>query len=68
MHTFQEVPIWRVSSWSAGGNCIEVANRKSVIHVRDTKDRSRGLLSFPAVAWEDFIRAVQTDDITFNKC
>ena len=31
MHTFREVAIWRVSSWSAGGNCIEIANRKSVI-------------------------------------
>lgn len=66
MRTFPEVSIWRVSSWSAGGNCIEVANRKSVIHVRDTKDRSKGLLSFPAVAWEEFTRAVQTDSITFK--
>jgi hypothetical protein len=67
MHTFQEVPIWRVSSWSAGGNCIEVANRKSVIHAR-YQDRSRGLLSFPAVAWDDFIRAVRQMTSLLNKC
>jgi hypothetical protein len=66
VHTFPEVSIWRVSSWSAGGNCIEVANKKSVIHVRDTKNRSRGLLSFPPVAWKEFIRTVQADSITFK--
>lgn len=66
MHEFPEVLIWRVSSWSAGGNCIEVATVESVIHVRDTKNRSRGLLSFPSAAWEGFIRAVQTDSITFR--
>jgi hypothetical protein len=66
MHAFREVSIWRVSSWSAGGNCIEVATRKSNVQVRDTKNRSLGLLSFPSTAWEDFIRAVQTDSITFG--
>jgi Domain of unknown function (DUF397) len=64
MHTFLDILTWRVSSWSASGNCIEVADRKSTIYVRDTKNRSGGLLSFPAAAWEDFIRAVQTDSIT----
>jgi hypothetical protein len=66
MHIFPEVLSWRVSSQSAGGNCVEVATKKSVTHVRDTKNRSRGLLSFPSTAWEDFIRAVQTDSITFK--
>ena len=68
MHTFPEVLIWRVSSRSAGGNCIEVAGRKSVMYVRDTKNRSRGLLSFPATAWEDFIRAVQAEVSPLNRC
>jgi Domain of unknown function (DUF397) len=66
MRTFSEVLMWRVSSWSAGGNCVEVANRKSVIHVRDTKNRGQGSLSIPAAAWEDFIRAIQTESITFK--
>jgi Domain of unknown function (DUF397) len=66
MRTFPEFPIWRVSSWSAGGNCIEVANRKNVIYVRDTKNRSQGMLSFTAAAWENFIRALQAESITFK--
>lgn len=64
MPVFQVNLTWRVSSWSAGGNCVEVAESKTAILVRDTKDRSRGILSFPSTAWEDFIRAVQTDSIT----
>ena len=42
MSVVPEDLVWRVSSWSAGGNCIEVANNKTVIFVRDTeKPRSR---------------------------
>jgi hypothetical protein len=57
---------WQVSSWSGGTNCVEVASNKVAIHVRDTKNRNQGILSFPATAWEDFIRAVQTDSITLR--
>lgn len=55
--------IWRVSSKSNAGNCVEVANDGTAILVRDTKDRSRGILAFPSGAWEDFIKTVQTESI-----
>ena len=66
MHSLLEVLTWRVSSWSAGGNCIEAASSKNGIYVRDTKKRSRGPLSFPAGAWKEFIRAIQTDSVIFK--
>jgi hypothetical protein len=44
--------MWRKSSYSAGeGNCVEVAPGATVIHVRDTKDREGGHLTFAASAW-----------------
>jgi hypothetical protein len=44
--------MWRTSSYSAGqGNCVEVAPGATVIHVRDTKDREGGHLTFAASAW-----------------
>jgi 3-oxoacyl-[acyl-carrier-protein] synthase III len=58
--------VWRVSSWTNGANCVEVADAKTAVLVRDTKSRSQGILSFPPTAWEDFIRTVQTDNITFK--
>lgn len=57
---------WRVSSWSGASNCVEVASSKIAVYVRDTKNRDYGALSFASTAWEDFIRAVQTDSITFR--
>ena len=56
--------IWRVSSKSNTGNCVEVANDGTAIFVRDTKDRSRGILAFPSTAWEDFIKTIQTESIS----
>jgi hypothetical protein len=52
---------WRVSSWSAGGNCVEVAGSKTTVFVRDSKNRNQGILPFPATAWEEFIKAVRTN-------
>lgn len=66
MHKFPANLTWRVSSWSAGGNCIEVASTKIAVFVRDTKRRNRATLLFPTSAWEEFTRAVRTDSITFK--
>lgn len=46
---------WRVSSRSNGKECVEVAHDGKAIFVRDTKNRSRGILSFSTNAWDDFI-------------
>ncbi|HEY0696949.1 MAG TPA: DUF397 domain-containing protein [Micromonospora sp.] len=49
-------PIWRKSSRSANGECVEVAdNLPGVVFVRDTKDRDGGTLTFPTTAWRAFL-------------
>jgi hypothetical protein len=55
---------WRVSSKSNGTNCIEVGNGETALLVRDTKNRAGGMLSFPFTAWENFIKKIQTENIT----
>jgi Domain of unknown function (DUF397) len=67
MSAFSAGLIWRVSSWSAGSNCIEVAGDKTAILVRDTKNRSRAILSFSPTVWADFVEAVQADSIIFTR-
>ena len=58
--------VWRVSSWSNGTACIEVAKSEAAILVRDTKNRERGILTLPFTAWEDFIKTIQTDSISLR--
>ncbi|WTW93583.1 DUF397 domain-containing protein [Streptomycetaceae bacterium NBC_01309] len=45
--------LWRKSSYSGnqGGECVEVASLTPAVGVRDTKDRSRGVLTVPAPSW-----------------
>ena len=54
---------WRKSSYSAdnGGNCIEVADRKGRVLVRDTKDRTGPTLRFTPDAWRRFAKQVKAD-------
>jgi hypothetical protein len=51
---------WRKSSYSADGGqaCIETASEAGDVMVRDTTNREGGTLSFPASAWERFIKAL----------
>jgi hypothetical protein len=48
---------WFKSSYSdgSGGDCVEVANAPTVIHVRDSKDRSGPALTFSPEAWASFV-------------
>jgi len=49
---------WRKSSRSAsggGGNCVEVAFVASKVGVRDSKNVSGSVLSFPGTAWRAFV-------------
>jgi Domain of unknown function (DUF397) len=57
---------WRKSSFSESGNCVEVADNKTVILVRDTKNRDRAILSFPLMAWGDFIRKIRTNSTSLR--
>ncbi|MFF2328099.1 MULTISPECIES: DUF397 domain-containing protein [unclassified Streptomyces] len=48
---------WFKSSYSGaeGGQCLEVAARPGVVHVRDSKDRTGPVLSLTAQGWSAFV-------------
>ncbi|WP_369159171.1 DUF397 domain-containing protein [Streptomyces sp. R02] len=50
--------VWFKSSYSTGdgGQCVEVAVRPHVVHVRDSKDVARPSLAVDAAAWDAFVR------------
>jgi hypothetical protein len=55
--------VWRKSSRSGGsGDCVEVAAWPGVVAVRDSKDRTGPVLTFPEAAWRDFV-ATATKEI-----
>ena len=52
--------IWRKSSRSAEGNCVEVAdNLPSLVGVRDSKDPDGPALTFSPTRWMGFVRTVK---------
>jgi hypothetical protein len=54
---------WRKSTASTGnGNCVEVALMKSVVAVRDTKDRSGPALVLPAGQWQSFLDGAKSGE------
>ncbi len=48
---------WAKSSYSSGegGECVEVAARHGVLHVRDSKDAAGAVLRLTPAAWTDFV-------------
>ncbi|WP_017623844.1 DUF397 domain-containing protein [Nocardiopsis chromatogenes] len=53
---------WHKSSYSGtNANCVEVAEGACTL-VRDTQNRERGYLAFPADEWGAFLRAVNAED------
>lgn len=48
---------WVKSSYSAGngGECVEVAAGRGVLHVRDSKDRTGPVLRLTPGAWTEFV-------------
>ncbi|MCN9239905.1 DUF397 domain-containing protein [Streptomyces sp. RY43-2] len=53
---------WRKSSYSGSGDgnaCVEVANRRTRIAVRDSKAPARATLSFPTEAFTAFLQSVK---------
>ncbi len=47
--------IWRISSWSISGECVEVASIGTEVFIRDSKNRGGRVLSFSSTAWKRFI-------------
>ncbi|MFI7399073.1 DUF397 domain-containing protein [Streptomyces sp. NPDC049541] len=53
-------PNWRTSSYTGTENCVEVAdNVPTAVMVRDTKDRSCGLLAVQPTTWMAFVEFVK---------
>ncbi|MEV0745274.1 DUF397 domain-containing protein [Streptomyces sp. NPDC050273] len=54
---------WFKSSYSGGDgdNCVEVALRPHVVHVRDSKDAARRPFTVSAAAWADFTAYASAD-------
>ncbi|NEC85669.1 DUF397 domain-containing protein [Streptomyces sp. SID12501] len=55
---------WQKSSFSEGGDgntCIEIADVRTRIAIRDSKDPAQGTLSFPPRAFTTFVDALKTD-------
>lgn len=57
MNTENSEYVWRKSSWSRSGNCLEAASGRKV-YVRDSKDPHREILKFSRKAWREFVSAV----------
>ncbi|MFJ9540552.1 DUF397 domain-containing protein [Streptomyces sp. NPDC101225] len=56
--------IWQKSSYSGGGQgdaCVEIANLRTRVAIRDSKDAVQGTLSFPAATFIAFVDVLKTD-------
>jgi len=53
--------VWRTSthSGSSGGDCVEVGTASRVVVVRDTTNRSGGVLAISPAAWWAFTSALR---------
>ncbi|QIZ35254.1 DUF397 domain-containing protein [Saccharopolyspora sp. ASAGF58] len=51
---------WVTSSYTTNSQaCVEVARRRDVVAVRDTKDRQGGVLVFQAGKWAAFVASIK---------
>ncbi|WP_406442562.1 DUF397 domain-containing protein [Streptomyces sp. NBC_01613] len=54
---------WRKSSYSGpgdGDSCVEIADNRTRVAIRDSKDPAYGTLTFPTEAFTPFIDALKT--------
>jgi hypothetical protein len=56
-----EQPTWRKSSFCASGECVEVAQQKGKIVLRDS-DEPRGSVHYTAEEWQAFLRGVKAGE------
>ncbi|WFE32563.1 DUF397 domain-containing protein [Micromonospora sp. WMMD975] len=52
--------IWKKSTRSNEGNCVEVATPPQVVMVRDSKDRQGPTLSFTSRRWTGFVQGLKS--------
>jgi hypothetical protein len=58
--------LFRASSRSGKSACVEVASLPNGgVAVRDSKDRSRGPLTFDSHGWADFVNGVKNGEFDF---
>jgi hypothetical protein len=58
-----ETPVtWRRSSFSQGGDCVEIAHISTQVFVRDSKNPHGNMLTFTLAEWSAFIEDVKTGD------
>ncbi|MQY04613.1 DUF397 domain-containing protein [Actinomadura macrotermitis] len=51
---------WRKASASdAAGACVEVARSGDAVLVRDSRDRSGGIVEFPLPRWRDLVTGIR---------
>ncbi|MDF5753957.1 DUF397 domain-containing protein [Spongiactinospora sp. TRM90649] len=53
---------WLKSSYSGGGNCVEVSVASGAIGVRDSKQPGGALLRFTAEEWNAFVVGVKAGE------
>jgi uncharacterized protein DUF397 len=54
-----EVPVWRTSVRSSGGNCVEVQTHPHQVLLRDSKNRDGGILTFDRATFADFLGGIR---------
>jgi len=57
--------VWRKSTYSANGACVEVAFVGGRIALRDSKDRRGPVLSFTVSEWAAFLSGVRDGQFDF---
>jgi hypothetical protein len=61
MNTDETPVTWRKSSYSQGGDCVEVTCNNTRIFVRDSKDHYGHALEFVTLEWAAFIGRIRSD-------
>ncbi|GIH52325.1 protein of unknown function [Microbispora rosea] len=59
--------IWRKSSASVGGECVEVAFGPNLVYVRDSNDENGPVLRFSRPDWVAFIAGVRLGEFDWPK-
>lgn len=52
--------IWKTSTYTDSGSCVEWARPATGVLVRDTKDRGRATVPVSGPAWQGFVRWAKT--------